>query len=78
MSYIEEYVQAELVNIVKNAPLWPGDTISHEASYECVRRGLARRNRDSNFVPTLKGCALAPVYLLLTRVRSAIRAAREG
>lgn len=74
MSHPERHVQEELLNIVENAPLWPGDTISHTASYECVRRGLARRDHNDCFVPTFKGCVLAPLYW----IRAAIRAAKEG
>ena len=51
----EANISEELLNIVHHAPLWPGDTISHSTAAECVRRGLARRNRNGNFVPTFKG-----------------------
>ncbi len=51
----EKNVLEELNNIVHNDPLFAGDTLSHATANECVRRGWAERNRDSNFIPTEKG-----------------------
>ena len=51
----EKHVREELRNIVKNAPVWPGNTISHATANECVRRGWAARNMDGDFVPTPLG-----------------------
>lgn len=51
----EKHYLEELGNIVENAPVFPGDTISHAGANECVRRGWAERDDNSDFVPTELG-----------------------
>jgi hypothetical protein len=59
MAFEERHYLEELGNIVKNWPLWPGDTISHQTAYECGRRGWAKRNwgpaQDGCWYPTEEG-----------------------
>ena len=45
----------ELGNIVKNAPVFPGDTISHRTSYALEELGLIKRNVSGDWVPTDAG-----------------------
>ena len=67
----EENVLRELHNIVTNAPLFAGDTISHRTANECVRRGWARRNENQRFVPTHRGMRmLKPRFMRQTEVES--------
>lgn len=49
------HVREQIIAIVRGAPLWPGDTISHAAANECGRRGWARRDEDGCWVPTPLG-----------------------
>jgi len=51
----EIHVMEELRNIVLNAPVPPGSTLSHATANECVRRGWAERNSKGDFVPATKG-----------------------
>lgn len=44
----------ELRNIVNNAPVWPGDTLSHETARWLSRRWLIRR-KGGEWVPTWLG-----------------------
>lgn len=48
----EKHVLEEARNIALNAPVWPGDTLSHAAARECERRGWATRDCDGNWIPT--------------------------
>lgn len=45
----------ELINVHENAPLEPGDTISHDTAQECYKRGWIIRNADSNWILTDAG-----------------------
>ena len=45
----------EFQNIVENAPLWPGDTISHQGLKELEKRGLVRRDYSGNVILTKQG-----------------------
>lgn len=49
------HVQEELLNIVCNYPLLPGDTISHETARLCRVRGWAVQQSDGNWIPTAAG-----------------------
>ena len=48
-------VREELLNVVANYPLWPGDTVSHETARLCSERGWIRRQADGKWIPTRKG-----------------------
>jgi hypothetical protein len=48
----EKNVRAEAMNIARNHPVFPGDTISHRTAAEVERRGWAKRNDDGDWVPT--------------------------
>lgn len=48
----ERHYREELKNVVENAPLDPGDTISHAGAYECADRVWIRRDSKSNWIPT--------------------------
>lgn len=50
-----QHVREELLNVVANYPLWPGDTISHETARLCEARGWIRRQADGNWIPTASG-----------------------
>ncbi len=52
---MEKHVLEELLNIVRNAPVFAGDTISHRTANECVRRQWAARDANSDFIPTALG-----------------------
>lgn len=54
----ERHVLEELRNIVRNGPIWPGDSISHQTMRECVARGWARRLPDGDVTVTAKGAAV--------------------
>lgn len=49
------HVHEELLNIVANYPVFPGDTISHKTAELCRRRGWAVRQGDGNWIPTAEG-----------------------
>jgi hypothetical protein len=51
----ERAVCEQMVNVARNGPLYPGDTLSHKAARECVKRGWAKRDKDGNFVIDKKG-----------------------
>lgn len=53
------HVLEELQNIVRNAPLWPGSTLSHATADACVEQGWAERDADGRFVPTDLGRKVA-------------------
>ena len=55
VSDITSAVYEELANIVKNEPVFPGDTISHKTARQCVELGWASRNAQGDFVATDKG-----------------------
>jgi hypothetical protein len=55
MSKVIEQLHA----IVDHGPLWPGDTLSHEAASECVSLGWAQRDEHGMFIATAKGEAVA-------------------
>ena len=48
-------VLEELGNIVSNAPVFAGDTVSHRGANKCVEIGWARRDARGDFVPTPAG-----------------------
>ena len=41
--------------VYRNAPLWPGDTLSHGIARRCRDLGLIRRNEPGNWIPTRLG-----------------------
>lgn len=51
----EANVLEELSNIVDNAPVFAGDTISHMTARECQRRGWAERNWQGDWIATRAG-----------------------
>lgn len=48
----ERNILEEARNIARNAPVFPGDTISHRTAAECERRGWIQRNADGYWIPT--------------------------
>jgi hypothetical protein len=50
----EKALVDELVNIVRNEPVFPGDTISHGTANKLVALGCAKRDKNSGFVTTDK------------------------
>lgn len=42
----------EARNIALNAPVFPGNTISHKTAYQCEEMGWAKRDENGNWVPT--------------------------
>lgn len=59
----EAHVYEDLANIVKNHPVWPGDTISHKTANECVSRGWAQRDHKGYFIPTASGVTALEEWL---------------
>ena len=53
----EAHIYGELRNVIRGAPLWPGDTVSHAGARECARRGWIERDGDGRWVPTDAGRA---------------------
>lgn len=51
----ESAVYEELANVVRNYPVFAGDTLSHETANECGRRGWAKRNHNGDWIPTPEG-----------------------
>lgn len=51
----EAHVYEELANIVTNAPVFSGNTISHRTANACGERGWAKRNGDGDWTPTPAG-----------------------
>lgn len=49
---VEKPICDEARNIALNAPLWPGDTISHATAKLCGERGWAKRDDNGYWVPT--------------------------
>lgn len=45
----------ELRNVVRNYPLFPGDTISHETARRCAAAGWIVRNFGGDWIPTAEG-----------------------
>ena len=60
---IKETIE-ELENIVENAPVFAGKTISHATANECVNNGWAERNENGDFVPTEAGRRMYQVMQL--------------
>lgn len=48
----EKNILEEARNIARNAPVFPGDTISHATAAECERRGWIRRDERGDWIPT--------------------------
>lgn len=48
----EKTVLEEARNIARNAPVWPGDTISHASVEECRSRGWVTRDYRGWWIPT--------------------------
>lgn len=45
----------EFTNLINNAPVFAGDTISHGTMTELVDIGFATRNNEEKYVPTEEG-----------------------
>lgn len=52
---LERHYLEEMRNIAQNAPVFAGDTISHDTANECVRREWAERDENGDLVPTRLG-----------------------
>lgn len=50
----EQHFYEELRNIVRNTPVFAGDTLSHETVKVCCNRDWAYQ-KDGDYKPTLKG-----------------------
>ena len=50
----EKNLLEEARNIARNAPVFPGDTISHATARELERRGWIKRDANGDWVPTDK------------------------
>lgn len=50
-----QHVVEELENVVRNYPVFLGDTISHETARRAAERGWIVRNADGDWIPTRKG-----------------------
>lgn len=62
MDFMGLEVVDELRNVYRNSPVFPGDTVSHRTAEELVRRGMAERDGEGNFVITEKGIAAWEAY----------------
>ena len=51
----ERHMLEELRNVVKNYPLFPGSTISHNTAKACAKMGWIVRQKDGNWIPTRAG-----------------------
>jgi len=60
----KKHILEEARNIARNAPVFPGDTISHATARECVRRGWAVRDNNGDFIPT----KICPFQLVSERI----------
>ena len=49
---VDKNVIAEARNIARNAPVFPGSTISHGTAKECEKMGWAVRNDIGDWIPT--------------------------
>jgi len=61
------HLMEELGNIVKNAPVFPGDTISHQTANALGSSGFAQRDAAQNWVPTEDGQKLWELWYRLPR-----------
>ena len=48
----EKQVLEEARNIARNAPVFPGDTLSHASARECAQRGWIKRDANGDWIPT--------------------------
>lgn len=51
---MDKHLIEEYRNIMKNQPVFPGDTISHSSAYELERRGLIKRNEKGDWITATK------------------------
>jgi len=51
-AFPEKVYLEEARNVARNAPVFPGDTLSHATAQECARRGWITRNANGDWVPT--------------------------
>lgn len=51
----ERHILEELASVVRNYPLFAGDTISHETARICGERGWITRDSAGNWIPTARG-----------------------
>lgn len=59
MSMPEKNIREELGNIVTNAPVFAGDTISHATARICGQRGWAERDGNGEWIPTQLGISIS-------------------
>ena len=59
----DAHVYEELSNIVRHAPVFPGNTLSHATANECVARGWAQRDVNGDFIPTSTGKSALEAWL---------------
>lgn len=52
LPFPEHVYLEEARNVARNAPVFPGDTLSHATASECERRGWIRRDHNGYWVPT--------------------------
>lgn len=45
----------ELVNLIKNQPVFAGNTISHQSMRDLVDAGIATTNEDGDYISTDRG-----------------------
>lgn len=45
----------EFLNLIHNKPVFPGNTISHQAMKELADAGLATRDNNGDHIPTDRG-----------------------
>ena len=65
MAITKKHLMEELGNIVKNAPVFPGDTISHQTANALGSSGFAQRNSEQDWVPTEDGQKFWELWLRL-------------
>lgn len=61
MNELSKAAKDQLLALVDHYPMWPGDTLSHEAMRELSKAGLAVRDASCNWIPTGRGIHLAKV-----------------
>lgn len=49
--YLSKPERAELANIMRNAPVFAGDTISHHTAKSLSEKGLVQRDKNGEWVP---------------------------
>lgn len=61
MNELSKAAKDQLLALVKHYPMWPGDTLSHDAMRELYNADMAARDASGNWIPTGQCILLAKI-----------------